>query len=70
LFGSESVGWQEFAKDLERFRHEQAKEIEDVRHAINSLFNRVNKIHERESKSLLTFTANCPSVCPDGVSSL
>jgi hypothetical protein len=43
---------QQFAKDLERFRHEQAKEIEHVRHEINSLFSRVSKIHEREFEVL------------------
>src|SRR2546428_1300707 len=43
---------QEFAKDLERFRHEQAKEIEHVRHEINSLFSRVSKIHDREFEVL------------------
>src|SRR5207253_1510705 len=39
-------------KGLERFRHEQAKEIEHLRHEINSLFSRVSKIHEREFEVL------------------
>src|SRR5437867_8574244 len=43
---------QHFAKSLERLRHEQAKEIEHVRHEINSLFSRVSKIHEREFEVL------------------
>src|SRR2546422_9956398 len=45
---------QQFAKDLEEFRHEQAKEIEHVRHDINSLFSRVSKIHDREFEVLPT----------------
>ena len=45
---------QEFSKNLEQFRHEQAKEIEHVRHEINSLFSRVSKIHEREFEVLPT----------------
>src|SRR5947209_17820989 len=43
---------QHFTKSLERLRHEQAKEIEHVRHEINSLFSRVSKIHEREFEVL------------------
>src|SRR6266699_2625129 len=45
---------QHFAKSLERLRHEQAKEIEHVRHEINSLFSRVSKIHDREFEVLPT----------------
>jgi hypothetical protein len=36
-----------FAKRLETFRHEEAKEIEHLRHQITSLFSRISKIHEK-----------------------
>jgi cell division protein FtsB len=42
-------GWleQQFNKQLERLKHDQQKEIEQLRHQINSLFSRVSKIHEK-----------------------
>ena len=45
---------QQFAKQLERFKHEQQKEIELLRHTINSLFSRISKIHEKEFEVLPT----------------
>jgi hypothetical protein len=37
-----------FAQRLQEYRHEQAKELEDVRFRINSQFNRLTKLHEKE----------------------
>jgi hypothetical protein len=37
-----------FADSLERSRHEHAKEIEHLRFEINSLLNRVTKLHQKE----------------------
>src|SRR5215475_3939470 len=56
IFAALGKRWLEhvFAQKLERFRHEQAKEIEHVRYEINSLFSRVSKIHEREFEVLPT----------------
>jgi hypothetical protein len=41
-----------FAGQLERHKHEQAKELEELRHKINSAFNRLTKIHEKEFEVL------------------
>ena len=41
-----------FAQQLGRFRHEQAKELEHLRHDIGRLFSRISKIHEREFTAL------------------
>ena len=41
-----------FAKRLETFKHEQTKEIEQLRHRITSLFSRISKIHEKEFEVL------------------
>jgi hypothetical protein len=41
-----------FANQLERFRHERAKELEHLRHDIGRLFSRISKIHEREFAAL------------------
>jgi len=43
---------QKFSKDLEHFRQEQAKELEQLRHSINSAFSRISKIHDREFEVL------------------
>lgn len=37
-----------FDERLASFRHEQSKEIEQLRFRINAQFNRVSKIHEKE----------------------
>lgn len=37
-----------FAKSLEAFRHQQNQDLEHYRYEINSLFNRITKIHEKE----------------------
>jgi hypothetical protein len=41
-----------FAKQLEAFKHEEAKELENLRHKISSLFSRISKIHEKEFEIL------------------
>lgn len=41
-----------FAERLEKYRHEQNKELEEVRYRINALFNRITKIHEKEIEVL------------------
>jgi hypothetical protein len=43
---------QQFKKRLEQLKHDQQKEIELLKHQINSLFSRVSKIHEREFEVL------------------
>jgi hypothetical protein len=43
-----------FAQRLETFKHEQTKEIEQLRHRIAALFSRISKIHEKEFKILPT----------------
>jgi hypothetical protein len=43
---------QKFAKQLEQFKHERNKEIERVRHEINSLYSRISKVHEKEFEVL------------------
>lgn len=43
-----------FAKRLEAFKHEEAKELEHLRHQITSLFSRISKIHEKEFEVLPT----------------
>jgi len=37
-----------FAERLEAYKHEQRKELEEIRFRINAQFNRLTKIHERE----------------------
>jgi hypothetical protein len=41
-----------FAKKLEEYKSAQNKELEDFRYKINTLFNRVVKIHEKEYEVL------------------
>ena len=41
-----------FQKRLEIYKHEHAKEIEHLKYQINSLLNRVTKIHEKEFEVL------------------
>ncbi len=41
-----------FATQLEAHKHEQAKELEELRHKINAAFSRVTKIHEKEFEAL------------------
>ena len=43
---------QHFKKRLEELKHEQNKEIEDIRHRIQSMFSRISKIHEKEFECL------------------
>jgi hypothetical protein len=46
------TGW--FDKNLEAYKHQQNKELELLKHKINSLFNRITKIHEKEFEILST----------------
>ena len=41
-----------FKKRLEHYKHEHAKEIEHLKYQVNSLLNRVTKIHEKEFEVL------------------
>ena len=41
-----------FAEGLEAYKHKQNKELEEVRYQINSQFNRITKIHEKEIEVL------------------
>jgi hypothetical protein len=41
-----------FAQRLDSFRHEQAKELEQMRYKINALFDRVTRIHDKEFQVL------------------
>jgi len=41
-----------FSKNLEKWKHELNKELEQYRYKINALFNRVTKIHEKEFEVL------------------
>ena len=43
---------QRFKAQIERLKHEQNKEIESLRHRIQSLFSRISKIHEKEFEVL------------------
>lgn len=43
---------QKFKKQLEQFKHDQQKELEQLRHQINALFSRISKIHEKEFEIL------------------
>jgi len=43
---------QHFRKQLEQLKHDQQKEIEQVRYQINSQFSRISKIHEKEFEIL------------------
>jgi hypothetical protein len=43
---------QHFAKQLEQLKHDQQKEIEQVRYQIDSQFSRISKIHEKEFEIL------------------
>jgi hypothetical protein len=54
LFRSLGKGWldQHFKKRLEQLKHDQQKEIEQVRYQINSQFSRISKIHEKEFQIL------------------
>jgi hypothetical protein len=42
----------QFAKSLEAYKHEQRRELEHYKHQIDSLFNRITKIHEKEIEVL------------------
>jgi hypothetical protein len=62
LSGSTAYGWfrflgqkwieQKFSKSLEEFKHEQAKEIAKQQLQIDSIFNRVSKLHDKEYEIL------------------
>ena len=54
LFVFLSKRWLEnkFAERLAAYKHEQAKELEETKFKINSLLNRVTKIHEKEFEVL------------------
>ena len=41
-----------FTERLEAYKHEQTKELEEIRYRINSQFNRITKIHEKEIEVL------------------
>ena len=41
-----------FSERLEAYKHEQNKELEEIRFRINSQFNRITKIHEKEIEVL------------------
>ena len=41
-----------FAERLEAYKHEQAKELEELRFRINAQFNRITKIHDKEIEVL------------------
>jgi hypothetical protein len=41
-----------FAERLETYKHELNKELEETRYKVNSFFNRVTKIHEKEFEVL------------------
>jgi len=43
---------EKFAERLEAFKHEQNKELEEIRYHINAQFNRITKIHEKEIEVL------------------
>lgn len=43
---------QHFKTQLERLKHEQAQEIEALRHRTSTLFSRISKIHEKEFEVL------------------
>jgi hypothetical protein len=43
-----------FAERFEAYKNEQRKELEDYKFKINSLFNRITKIHEKEIEVLPT----------------
>ncbi len=42
----------QFSKSLQKYKHEQSKELEETKYTINSLFSRVTKIHEKEFEVL------------------
>jgi hypothetical protein len=54
LFQRFGKSWldQHFATRLEQLKHDQQKEIEQVRYQINSQFSRISKIHEKEFEVL------------------
>jgi hypothetical protein len=54
LFTLLGKGWIEnqFAKRLKAYEREQQEILEQYRHQINSLFNRITKIHEKEIEVL------------------
>ncbi len=41
-----------FSERLEAYKHQQNKELEEVRYRINAQFNRITKIHEKEIEVL------------------
>src|SRR5579862_9407959 len=43
---------QHFKTSLEQLKHDQQKQIEFVRHGINSRFSRISRIHEKEFEVL------------------
>src|SRR5208283_3519181 len=54
VFRTLSVKWldSKFAESLAAYKHAQAKEIEEVRFRINSLFDRLTKLHQNELEVL------------------
>jgi hypothetical protein len=56
IFRKFAESWldEKFAKRLEAFKHEKAKEIEQLRHKITALFSRISKIHDKEFEVLPT----------------
>lgn len=54
LFRWFGAAWldQHFKLRLDALKHEQQKEIEHLRHEINSLYSRVSKVHEKEFEVL------------------
>ena len=54
VFRTFSIKWLEnkFAERLATFKHAQAKEIEELRFKINSIFDRLTKLHQKEFEIL------------------
>ena len=54
IFRQLGGGWldQRFKKQLETLKHEQQRELEHLRHAINSEFSRISKVHQKEFEVL------------------
>jgi len=42
----------QFAKGLQKYRHRQNEELEEIRYKINTLFDKVTKVHEKEFQVL------------------
>lgn len=54
IFRFLATSWIEnkFSEKLEAYKHAQSKELEDVRFRINSIFNRLSKLHDKEFEVL------------------